>query len=174
MIVKRLTLLAATSLTGLVLTGCGAGGPVAHPAAPTTHPVAATGAATSATSSRAPGTHPRHPSTFETPDHNITCRATPATRGVECAVSTKRWHVPGGDRHWCGPTALEGLGMANGDEPSFLCATDVLVPDPDEVLAYGQVFRDGPISCWSRRWGVTCSDGGDNHFMVSPWTYRTD
>jgi hypothetical protein len=112
------------------------------------------------------------PLSFVTPSGNITCLVTPAAHEVACALSQKSWQVPGGARHWCGHTALEGVTMRRGHVATFLCATDVLVPHPDEVLAYGHTLSAGGFTCWSRRTGVTCGDRESHRFFVSRAAYR--
>jgi len=89
-------------------------------------------------------------------------------------VGGRRWLPPGGDDRWCHEMDLQGIGMIRGRDADFLCATDVLLPGPDPVLAYGRSQSGGGFTCWSRRSGITCTDTTTHHFLLSRDAYRLD
>ena len=108
--------------------------------------------------------------TFATPTGNITCRL--HRRYASCDVAQYSWSLTSADTASCGETALAGLSLADG-AVSFDCRTDVLVPDPQRVLGYGQSVTVGRITCSSASSGTTCRDRRNGHgFFVSRQSYR--
>lgn len=108
--------------------------------------------------------------TFASPTGNITCAMD--ARGASCDMARMNWPLTSADLASCHAVALAGLALADG-RVTFDCRSDVAVPDPQRVLAYGQSVTTGPITCSSASTGMTCRDRRNGHgFFVSRDTFR--
>lgn len=93
--------------------------------------------------------------------------------GAGCDVADKSWSLTSADLASCGQLALAGLSLPAHGAAGFDCRSDVAVPDPQQVLAYGKSLTTGAISCSSAATGVTCHDRRTGHgFFVSRATFR--
>lgn len=109
--------------------------------------------------------------TFTSPTGNITCAMN--KHGAGCDVADMHWPLTAADVASCGQMALAGLSLPAHGTVGFDCRTDVAVPDPQRVLAYGKTIADGPITCSSAATGVTCRDRSTGHgFFVSRDSFR--
>jgi hypothetical protein len=146
-----------------------------HAPQPTAAPAKATAALARATAAP-PKSSPRvvtssGRSTFASPTGNITCAM--AAWGATCDVTRMSWSLTSSDLASCGETALAGMSLSADGTVGFDCRTDVLVPDPQRVLAYGQSLAVGPLTCSSASTGTTCRDRRNGHgFFVSREGYR--
>ncbi len=109
--------------------------------------------------------------TFASPSGNITCAMD--RREVVCDVAQQSWSLSPADVASCGHAALAGISLPVAKKPRFDCRTDVLVPHPQQVLAYGESIAVGHLTCSSATTGVRCQDRRTGHrFFVSRQTYR--
>lgn len=139
-----------------------------HSTAPTPRPPASP---SSPPASPAPTVVQAGRTTFASPSGDITCAMD--TRAVTCDEAQASWSLTPADLASCGQAALAGLTLPAVGKPGFDCRTDVLVPDPRQVLAYGASITVGDITCASASTGVTCRNQQTGHeFFVSRQTYR--
>jgi hypothetical protein len=104
--------------------------------------------------------------TFASPSGNITCRMDAGW--VACDVAQESWALTSADLASCGQSALAGVRLSAAGKAAFDCRTDVLVPDPQQVLDYGQSVTVGDVTCASATSGVTCTNSRTGHgFFVS-------
>lgn len=146
--------------------------PAPQPTAAPARATAAPARATAAPPKRSPrvGTSSDR-STFASPTGNITCAV--AAWGATCDVARMSWSLTTADLASCGEAALAGMSVSVDGTVGFDCRTDVLVPDPQRVLAYGQSVTVGPLTCSSASTGTTCRDRRNGHgFFVSREGYR--
>lgn len=169
---------AACVAGAVILVGAVVGGGLFLFSSHAARPTAASATATAAPSR--PTAAPAKPSpqpltsvdehTFASPTGNITCRMD--RRYVSCDVAQYSWSLTAADTASCGEAALAGLNLTDG-AARFDCRTDVLVPDPQRVLGYGQSVTVGRITCSSASTGMTCRNRRDGHgFFVSRQRYR--
>jgi hypothetical protein len=85
---------------------------------------------------------------------------------VACQIEQHTWKVPEQpcELDWSGSViSLDREGVSKGR-----CAGDIAVTPGANELPYDESLTQGPITCTSRRTGVTCTYAGTNHrFHVS-------
>lgn len=109
--------------------------------------------------------------TFTSPTGNITCAMNAHAAG--CDVDQMRWPLTAAQLASCGQANLTGLSLPAHGPARFDCRTDVAVPNPQRVLAYGKSVTAGPITCSSATTGVTCRDRRTGHgFFASRDSFR--
>lgn len=122
--------------------------------------------------SPSPTSVPTGETTFASPSGTITCRVGAGSVTCDEADQTS-WRLTPADLASCGQSALAGLVLPAVGEARFDCRTDLLVPTPQRVLAYGQSITVGDITCASATTGVTCTNSRTGHgFFVSRESYR--
>lgn len=150
--------------------GARAGGPAPTPAPPVASGPHSTAPTPVPPASPSPRAHADHID-FASPSGNITCVMD--SHAVTCDVAQESWSLSSADLAACGQSALAGLTLPADGKPEFDCRTDVLVPNPQRVLAYGDSVTVGDFSCASATAGVTCRDRRTGHrIFVSRQTYR--
>jgi hypothetical protein len=91
---------------------------------------------------------------FTSPTGNIGCIID--TDYVRCDISERDWSPPARPAD-CEFDYGQGIAMAPGEKPGFVCAGDTTLGG-GRPLAYGQSVTAGSYQCTSAPSGVTCRD----------------
>lgn len=172
---RRASAGAAVAVAAVAGLAAGVGLHTGGPAPAPVPPVASGRHSTAPTPSPSPTSSPTvvqaGDTTFASPSGDITCRM--GAGWVTCDEAQMSWALSRADLASCGQSALAGLALPSDGKATFDCRTDVLVPDPQRVLAYGQSITLGDITCASATTGVTCTNNRTGHgFFVSRQSYR--
>lgn len=120
----------------------------------------ATTAPATTTTATEPTATPAQPSDhvfFQSPSGNIGCAASnEAVSEVRCDIAERTFTPPPKPAE-CDVDYGNGLVIAAGSAPQFVCAGDTTLNN-GPVLEYGQVNEVGSVKCTSREAGMTCLD----------------
>jgi hypothetical protein len=105
---------------------------------------------------------------FKSPSGNIGCLI--GSGSVRCDVRDNDWRAP----RPAGCPAISDYGQGATvfhGKATIVCAGDTVLAPNASVLAYGRSKTVGPVTCTSRRSGMTCRRGRHG-FFVSKARYR--
>lgn len=106
---------------------------------------------------------------FISPSGNVGCMID--SDFVRCDIIDRQWSPPPRPAD-CEFDYGQGISLARGEGPEFVCAGDTAF-GADEELAYGDAIRAGALRCESAEAGVTCrDDGSERGFFVSRESYQ--
>jgi uncharacterized protein DUF6636 len=179
--VTAMTLRAGLILLGLgasLLAGCGDGDTVTVSSTSSLQPetTADVTPAESSTGSTAKET----PSTTESDEESELIGFTSPSGNVGCFIDAHYARCDVMERDWSPPPRPadcefdygQGIGLAPGEEPEFMCAGDTALGG-GEPLAYGQSIAAGVLRCDSAESGITCRDTKSGHgFAIAREAYR--
>jgi hypothetical protein len=96
---------------------------------------------------------------FQSPSGNIGCEMGTTDRQAfaRCEIGLRTWSAP------ARPESCEGgwgdrVELRQGSAPHLECRTDTLRGHPLPILAYGDSWRTGSITCGSAPTAMTCTD----------------
>ena len=96
---------------------------------------------------------------FTSPSGNVGCFID--AHYARCDVMERDWTPPLRPAD-CEFDYGQGIGLAPGEEPEFMCAGDTALGG-GEPLAYGQSISAGVLRCDSAESGITCRDTKSGH-----------
>jgi hypothetical protein len=107
---------------------------------------------------------------FRTPSGNIICAY--YNRSLRCDIRSEL--VPKPSRPPRCPSYTDfGQGLTLGPRRAgVVCAGDTLLGETAPALAYGRVWRRGPLTCRSRVSGLTCKNTLGHGFFLSRQSWR--
>jgi hypothetical protein len=107
---------------------------------------------------------------FKTPSGNIICAY--YSRSLRCDIRSGLVPKPSRPRG-CPSYSDFGQGLNLGlRSAGVVCAGDTLLGESEPALAYGRVWRRGPITCRSRITGLTCKNTVGHGFFLSRQSWR--
>lgn len=107
---------------------------------------------------------------FKTPSGNIICAY--YNRSLRCDIRSGLVPKPSRPRG-CPSYSDFGQGLNLGPRSAgVVCAGDTLLGEAAPALAYGRVWRRGPITCRSRMNGLTCKNTLGRGFFLSRQSWR--
>jgi hypothetical protein len=108
--------------------------------------------------------------TFKTPSGNIVCAY--YNRSLRCDIRSGLSPKPSRPRG-CPSYTDFGQGLTLGPRrAAVVCAGDTVLGEASPALAYGRVWRRGPITCRSRITGLTCKNTLGHGFFLSRGSWR--
>ena len=107
---------------------------------------------------------------FRTPSGNIICAY--YNRSLRCDIRSGLVPKPSRPRR-CPSYSDFGQGLTLGPRRAgVVCAGDTLLGETAPALAYGRVWRRGPLTCRSRVSGLTCRNTLGHGFFLSREAWR--
>ncbi len=107
---------------------------------------------------------------FKTPSGNIVCAY--YNRSLRCDIRSGLVPRPSRPRR-CPSYSDFGQGLTLGARRAgVVCAGDTLLGETAPALAYGRVWRRGPLRCRSRVTGLTCKNTLGHGFFLSRRSWR--
>ena len=112
---------------------------------------------------------------FHTPSGNITCvasgdRATGKNLGLRCDVTSHTWKAPKQTRPCDAGDYGSSLGLTRRGKARFICVSDA--PPHSQRLAYGKLWKFGPILCRVKISGLRCANAAKHGWFLSKASYK--
>lgn len=107
--------------------------------------------------------------TFISPSGNVGCILD--SDYARCDIIDRDWNPPPRPAD-CELDYGQGIGIAPGERPAFVCAGDTTLGG-ENVLAYGDSLTRGRLSCDSSENGISCRDARTGHgFSLARQVYQ--
>ncbi|WP_235683241.1 DUF6636 domain-containing protein [Mycolicibacterium fluoranthenivorans] len=107
--------------------------------------------------------------TFISPTGNVGCILD--ADYARCDIIDRDWNPPPRPVD-CELDYGQGIGIAPGERPAFVCAGDTTLGG-EKVLAYGDSLTRGQLSCDSSENGISCRDARTGHgFSLARQVYQ--
>ncbi len=107
--------------------------------------------------------------TFISPSGNVGCILD--SDYARCDIIDRDWNPPPRPAD-CELDYGQGIGIAPGERPAFVCAGDTTLGG-EKVLAYGDSLTRGRLSCDSSESGISCRDARTGHgFSLARQVYQ--